>query len=111
MRRALANLLIVMWLVSGFAPLLQAQTGVPACCRADGKHHCALHSSGDGFHPTPCSSSHHLPASITSSSTALGAQARFALLESRWNKLLTHRSPDIFRFQSGDLQKRGPPLG
>ena len=110
MRRALASLLLAIWVAGICAPLLAAQPKLPACCRADGKHHCASHSSGDGFHAAPCSFYQHWTALTSSSVTALGVQARFAVLGSHWHGSPVFHSPDIARAQAGDVQKRGPPL-
>ncbi|MDR3701248.1 MAG: hypothetical protein P4L56_16495 [Candidatus Sulfopaludibacter sp.] len=46
MRRALASLLLVLFSFSLIAPALRADAGpdLPACCRRDGKHHCAMGS-------------------------------------------------------------------
>src|SRR6266566_4388244 len=50
MRRVPATVLLVL-LCLGFAwPILQAQgSGVPACCRSWGKHHCTMSPGSDGF--------------------------------------------------------------
>src|ERR1035438_5923784 len=73
MRRLAASLLLLL-LCAGLAlPVLVArESGVPACCRRSGKHHCAMPPQGGGFrtlapncpyrrftaltsHSTPCS--------------------------------------------------------
>ena len=110
MRRALASLLLVFWIAGACVPLCEAQSSIPACCRIDGKHHCALHSPGDGFHAAPCPSYQHATALTSSSASALEAQSLLAVLGQLCDKLLPQRSPEISRFQTGDVQKRGPPL-
>jgi hypothetical protein len=44
MRRALALFLLSLFSFPLIAPILAAESrpGLPACCRRDGKHHCAL---------------------------------------------------------------------
>jgi hypothetical protein len=44
MRRALASILLVLFSFTLIAPLLLADNAsdLPACCRRDGKHHCAM---------------------------------------------------------------------
>jgi len=110
MRRALANLLLALWMAGIGAPLLQTQPDLPACCRADGKHHCAMHASGDGFHAAPCSLYPHGTALNLPAATAFGVQARSVVLPSSWQVLLPPHSPDVARPLADDTQQRGPPL-
>jgi len=109
MRRALASLLLVFWIAGTCAPLL-AQSNLPACCRIDGKHHCAQHTPGDGFHAAPCTIYQRATALTSSPVTAPEVQARVAILDSQWNTRLPVESPELAPSRTGDIQKRGPPL-
>jgi hypothetical protein len=111
MRRTLASLLLALWIASACAPLLQAQSKLPACCRADGKHRCATHLQGDGFHASAsgCPYSHCTVLS-SHSAVAMGVQAQAVTVVSCRQDSLRLESPDLPRRVAGNTQKRGPPL-
>jgi hypothetical protein len=110
MRRALASLLLVIWIAGVSAPLL-AQPDVPACCRADGKHHCAMHLQGAGFHavsPTcPCA---HTTVQRAPAAFALGVPAQAGSVVARWQRSSRIASAVVVTRVARSNQKRGPPL-
>jgi len=54
MRRISASAFLFVLFVGLMAPLLAVgPRGVPACCRRDGKHHCNMAATGDGFRASP----------------------------------------------------------
>jgi len=110
MRRALASLLLVLWVAGLCAPLV-AQPNLPICCRIDGKHHCAMHLPGDGFRAALCPLYQHAPPTLsTTRVAAMTVQARLIALHSICQAQLPLHSPDVSRWLAGDVQKRGPPL-
>ena len=111
MRRALATLLLVLFCFGLGSPFLQAQpNAVPACCRRDGKHHCAMSPKGDGFRaiaPTcPYRSFRALiPPSaglkVSSAVLSIGTRGQFRILG----------TPTLIALQAlGTAQERGPPV-
>ena len=105
MRRASAMLLLVL---SGFSLIspsvfaLSAESKLPACCRRNGKHHCATmtieseSSSGPALQAGRCSffpTMEGVPASRTVALAAI-SQSGFEQLGRHW---------------ASGLQKRGPP--
>jgi hypothetical protein len=119
MRRILASLLVATFSFTLIDPAVFASTAdrkLPACCRSDGKHHCALPqsldtSSGPVAAPARCSmfeAVQTFPPQPTAARVSL-AQAIFGDLVSHpaprpQTKALSHLSFD----HSG--QKRGPPF-
>ena len=121
MRRALAIFLLAVISSPLVAPLLQADTAsdLPACCRRDGKHHCAMASMADEassatpaftqFHPKcplfprvgvlPADSKTGL-AAATLSLAAMDAVQQYVVYAPGILPRIAPRVPD---------QKRGPP--
>ncbi len=111
MRRALASLLLVIWIAGFCVPALETQSNIPACCRRDGKHHCMRTSPGDGFHAAAaCCPYRHLTALISPPAKALGVQAQAVVPVSQWQGPLRPESPDIAQYVASDTHKRGPPF-
>lgn len=110
MRRWLASLLIVLWIAGLSLPVLQAQASVPACCRRDGKHHCAVHSEAAGFHSTDTRCPYHYLTPLTSRQISALPAAGHAVVASGLvcarigAALLT---PVLYA--SYTVPKRGPP--
>src|SRR5271167_2804999 len=72
MRRILASLLLALCSFGLVSPFLQAQPSViPACCRRDGKHHCAMSSNRDGFRTSAPNCPYRNLGAVVSPSTAL----------------------------------------
>jgi len=111
MRRALASLLLALWIAGVCSALLPAQFNLPACCRAHGKHHCAMHSQGDGFHADSARCPYcHLTALSSQCLTALAVPAQ-ALRLSSSPALLARAGMANPRVQHVDSAfQRGPPL-
>ena len=112
MRRALASLLLVLWMAGFCLPLLQAQSQLPACCRRGGKHHCQAPPLADGYRAivTACPHSHFtaLPAPLR---IAMGGGGAYAIAQaSHWQRAPHINSPDITRYLAEDTYERGPPL-
>jgi hypothetical protein len=119
MRRALASLLLVLSAFPAIAPFLRADSALnlPACCRLNGKHHCAMpaaqeSSSGPAvkaMQPKCCD----YPAAIGVSgqwNVALAAnwEAVRGSLPSQSVTLAPTEAPRRVLF-SRSRQKRGPP--
>ena len=111
-RRILASLLLVLFGFSLIAPALFASdpdSKLPACCRRNGKHHCAL-ATGSGFHAARCAdfpSINAIPATQTAGLPGLSRSTFIALIVQPGNlsQLKTHSR--LSYSQAG--QKRGPP--
>jgi hypothetical protein len=113
MRRCLSSWLLLLTLMTSVSPLLalMPQT-VPACCRADGKHHCGatLKLSGEGFRAqaTACPFRSMSPALRTHAALHSGRLA-LAMAAARAELTLSHISDPVVR-SSYTLPERGPPL-
>jgi hypothetical protein len=111
MRRASACLLLAL-LCFGFAlPFLQAQpSAIPACCRRDGKHHCATSQRADGFRATTPACPYKNLGALTSQGTALKVSSS-VLAISIQTQLRIPIAPPIIALRALDnTQKRGPPV-
>lgn len=111
MRRIPASLLLVL-LCFGFAlPFLQAQpSSVPACCRRDGKHHCAMSLNGDGFRATATNCPYRHLGALTSPSAAAKVSSS-VLGISTHGPVLIRNSPPLIALRAADTaQNRGPPI-
>lgn len=111
MRRFAASLLLML-LCTGLAlPLLQAQTsGVPACCRRNGKHHCEVPSQGNGFRTQAASCPYKGATAFNSRSTPLTSPAPALIVCVSRESAVILESPDVAPPIDGNAQKRGPPL-
>src|SRR5664280_3716685 len=111
MRRLAASLLLVL-LCAGLAlPMLLARgDGVPACCRRNGKHHCAMLPQGDGFRTSEASCPYRRFTALTSHSTPLNTVATALIVSLDCKNSVTLESPDVALRVGGNAQKRGPPL-
>jgi len=112
MRRSLANLLLFLICLGAALPLVTVlQTGVPACCRRDGSHHCVTGSHGpDGFRAAAgaCPYRRLVATSTKVAALPITRDARFELMSycvaSATN--VVHLSSSTF----DGTPKRGPPL-
>ncbi|MGA3053808.1 MAG: hypothetical protein ABSD63_06350 [Candidatus Korobacteraceae bacterium] len=111
MRRLAASLLLVL-LCAGLAlPMLLArESGVPACCRRSGKHHCGMLPQGDGFRTVTANCPYHRFTALTSHSTTLGTAATALSVNLGGENSIALASPDLPLRVAGNAQKRGPPL-
>ena len=76
MRRLAASLLLFLLFAGLALPMVLAQdSGVPACCRRSGKHHCAMLPQGDGFRTVTANCPYRRFTALTSHSTPLSAAA------------------------------------
>ena len=111
-RRILASLLLVLFSFSLIAPALFASdpaSKLPACCRRDGKHHCAM-TTGSGFHAAKCAdfpSITAIPVSQTPGLPGLSRSTQVALVIQPANSSQSAARSLISYSQAG--QKRGPP--
>jgi hypothetical protein len=111
MRRLAACLLLSLLCAGLTPPLLQAQgADVPACCRRNGKHHCAMLPQGDGFRTVAASCPYRGFTALTSHSTTLGTVATVLFISLHYENSATLDSPDLALPVCGNAQKRGPPL-
>jgi hypothetical protein len=119
MRRALASILLGLLSFPLIAPVLRANTvsDLPACCRRDGKHHCAMSESaaGEGLKAaqTQCPLFPKTAAIVQSSSKIilLGAAPRMGALPPSCSTTLTADQDRPRLAAHYAIQKRGPPAG
>jgi len=110
MRRSLASLLLALWMTGICLPLLQSQPDLPACCRRDGMHHCAMHWQGAGFHATGGACPYqHFTAVAVRQITALTASHQAPVAGSRICDHVCADLPVPVLLASYTVPKRGPP--
>ena len=111
MRRLAASLLLALLCAGMTLPLLQAQgNGVPACCRRNGKHHCAMLPQGDGFRTSATNCPHRGFTALTSHSTPLNKVTHDLPVSSVREASIAFESRDLSALVDGNAQKRAPPL-
>jgi hypothetical protein len=111
MRRLAASLLLVLLFAGLALPMLLArESGVPACCRRSGKHHCAMLPQGDGFRTVTANCPYRRFTALTSHSIPLGAAATVLSVSLDCENSVALESPDVALRLAGNAQKRGPPL-
>jgi hypothetical protein len=109
MRRALANLLLVIW-IAGSCPALLSASSLPACCRANGKHHCMQPSPGDGFQAQLAGCPYrHLTALTSQAVRALPVATQDFRVSSSQSLLAVAQSPHLRRQHVDSIPERGPP--
>ncbi len=111
MRRGVTIAVLFLLLTATLMPLAQANgSSLPACCRASGKHHCAMMPAEDGFQSVPLSCPYRVAPAVTSGIAALVrvefAVSVFPISSSAVAPPLPAAIPVAF----GNVQKRGPPL-
>src|SRR5271166_1293344 len=111
MHRVPASLLLALLCFGLALPFLQAQPDTtPACCRRDGKHHCAMPLNGDGFRTSsPACPYRHLSV-LTSVSTALRVSSSVLSVSAHGQLRVRVALPVIALSSSDSTQKRGPPV-
>jgi hypothetical protein len=110
MRRALANVLLVVWIAVSCPALLGSRLDLPACCRAGGKHHCMQPSTGDGFQPqAACCPYRHFGALASHAVNALPIAAQAFNVSLSQSSVLLAQSPKLPRQRVGNVPERGPP--
>ncbi len=111
MRRLAASLLLVLLLAGLALPMLLArESGVPACCRRSGKHHCLMLPQEDGFRAVAANCPHRRFTALTSHSTTFGAAATALSVSLDCKNSVAFEPPDVALHVAGNAQKRGPPL-
>ena len=111
MRRLAASLLLVLLLAELALPMLLArESGVPACCRRSGKHHCAMLPQGDGFRTVTANCPYRRFTALTSHSTPLKTVTNHLFVSLGGENSVALASPDLPLRVAGNAQKRGPPL-
>lgn len=118
MRRALISLLLAVFSFPLIGPVIFAGSDLPACCRRDGKHHCAM-SMDDSTAPGDAAwqSTPERCSSFPKAAAIIGG-ANFAILQSSvkvFAEIVSHPSvqPQTearYRVSfNRSRQKRGPP--
>jgi hypothetical protein len=111
MRRLAASLLLVLLLAGLALPMLLAQgSGVPACCRRNGKHHCMMLLRGDGFRTAAANCPYRHFTALTSHSTPCSITATVLSVNLGCENSIALASPDLPLRVAGNAQKRGPPI-
>jgi hypothetical protein len=111
MRRLAASLLLVLMYAGLALPMLLArESGVPACCRRSGKHHCVMLPQGDGFRTITANCPYRHFTALTSHSTTLGTAATVLSVSLDCENSVALEPPDVALRVAGNAQKRGPPL-
>jgi hypothetical protein len=119
-RRISAILLLALFSFSLISPAVLAadpESSLPACCRRNGKHHCAMmaieaaSSSGPSLQAAPCASFPSIRAVPTSAATGL-LKTPAAVFASVLSRPAAHPQTEQLLRNSFTLsgQKRGPPL-
>jgi len=113
MRKSFSSLVLLAMLLTTTAPLLAlAPQPLPACCRADGQHHCAALMSlgGEGFRAQmpPCPFRGH-PAVAPACSALQGQRVTFAIAPIS-SQLRLAAARTAYSTPRYSLPKRGPPL-
>jgi hypothetical protein len=121
MRRALTSLLLALLSFPLIAPILFANTAsdLPACCRRDGKHHCAMMDMGitqdDGgvywkSKPQKCSQYPKTGASLCSGKSVPQRSSEIGPLVFS-HPTLAAQTEILYRIShSRSREKRGPPI-
>jgi len=115
MRKGFSSLLLLAILLATIAPLLAlSPQSLPACCRVDGKHHCAammqMNLGGEGFHaqPPPCPYLQH-PA-VAPAHSALQVERAALSVTSTFSKLDAPSCDAVVVASRYSVPQRGPPL-
>src|SRR5215469_2725837 len=110
MRRWFASLLLVVLLGPIAPPFFSAPAPVHACCRRNGRHHCAAPAQSDGFSSVAAICPYRRSAALLShSTTALRIAAQTLLLNANWSDSTPFPSPRVSQNSSLVPPKRGPP--
>jgi hypothetical protein len=111
MRRLAASLLLVLMFAGLALPMLLArESGVPACCRRSGKHHCAMLPQGDGFPTVTANCPYRRFTALTSHSTPCSTAATALSVSLDCENSVAFEPPDVVLHVAGNAQERGPPL-
>jgi hypothetical protein len=111
MRRLAASLLLLLSCAGLALPMLLAQdSGVPACCRRSGKHHCVMLPEGDGFRAVTANCPHRRFTALTSHPIPLTTASTALSINPRCENSIATASADLALRVAGNAQKRGPPL-
>jgi hypothetical protein len=111
MRRAVASLLLALLCLGFGCSFLQAQpSAIPACCRRDGKHHCAMSLKGDGFRTTAPNCPYRTFRALIPPPTALKLSSSILSIGAQGQlRLLT--APTVIALHTSEItQERGPPI-
>ncbi|MGH9558762.1 MAG: hypothetical protein ACRD30_05930 [Bryobacteraceae bacterium] len=116
MRRFSANLLLVLFTLLPIVPAFAGpESGLPACCRRSGKHHCAL-DQGSSWGPQARAVAEHCPY-VPGSTVSRTASDRFAIAPAQAASVFVSSKPLVLAQAeararisfSRSRQKRGPP--
>ena len=111
MRRGVSSAVLMLLVISAFAPFMQAwQSSVPACCRVGGTHRCMGTSGMDGFQSQPGKCPYHVHRAVTTEVAALMPSCQPVSRPSDESKSLDPASSEPAQLAFGNVQKRGPPL-
>jgi hypothetical protein len=111
MRRG-ASIAVLLVLLSGvLAPLAQGSaSSVPACCRANGQHHCMGMPGMDGFRSLASKCPYHVAPAVTSSIAAVVSEALQVSVLTAESSSVSLPNPVAVSVAFGVVQKRGPPI-
>lgn len=111
MRRGVSSALLLVVLAVVLAPLaLAGPASVPACCRADGKHHCMGMKELDGFRSQPGRCPYRVTPAVTRGIAALvRVQLPVSIFAAEFNTA-AWVSSDPIPIAFDIVQQRGPPL-
>lgn len=114
MRRGLSSLVVVAMLLMVVAPLLAlSPRTLPACCRAGGKHHCAMMNMmalGEGFRAQtpPCPYRSH--AAVAPAHSAVQVSRLALAITASCSELYVPAARIVVVASSYSVPKRGPPF-
>lgn len=110
MRRIHASLVLALLCLGLALPFLQAKPGsVPACCRRDGKHRCAMSPNGDGFRTlAPACPYRHLGV-LPSPRAALNIPSSLSTISAGEQLSIRNTLPLVALHSCDTAQQRGPP--
>jgi len=110
MRRVSASLLIALLWFGIALPLLQAQpNALPACCRRNGKHHCAMSVKGGGFRAIAPNCPYRGFRALIPPARALKVSSTVLTVSTQARGLVQSAPPMIAWRAMDNTQQRGPP--
>ncbi len=113
MRRGVSIAVVMVILTSILAPIAQAHSvSLPACCRADGKHHCngMMETSGlTGFKSPLGACPYRQHAAVTTQVFALAATRHRICISVLGGDAISPAFLALGSSDLGDAHKRGPP--
>src|SRR5262249_44736934 len=107
MRRGVSIAVLLLLLTITLAPLAQPTgSSLPACCRAAGKHHCAMMPAGDGFQSVPLACPYRVAPAVTSGIAALLRVGLPVSIFATSSSTIARTLPEPIPVAFGNVQKR-----